>query len=67
MELAHTITSDGYIEFRIKLPTGGCLLSQEFCALVGVITNISPDGTEFVIHSEQSQEFSMAAANRPIN
>jgi hypothetical protein len=29
MELAHTITSDGYIEFRIKLPTGGSLLSQE--------------------------------------
>ena len=29
MELSHKITSDGYIEFRMKLPTGGSLLDQE--------------------------------------
>ncbi len=29
MELEHTITSDGYIEFRMKLPTTGSLLEQE--------------------------------------
>ena len=29
MDLEHKITSDGFIEFRIKLPTGGSLLEQE--------------------------------------
>jgi hypothetical protein len=29
MELEHKITSDGYIEFRMKLPTTGSLLEQE--------------------------------------
>ncbi len=29
MELEHKITSDGFIEFRMKLPTGGSLLEQE--------------------------------------
>jgi hypothetical protein len=29
MELEHKITPDGYIEFRMKLPTGGSLLEQE--------------------------------------
>lgn len=29
MEIAHKITPDGYIEFRIKLPTSGSLLEQE--------------------------------------
>lgn len=29
MEFEHKITSDGFIEFRIKLPTGGSLLEQE--------------------------------------
>ncbi len=29
MDLEHKITSDGFIEFRMKLPTGGSLLEQE--------------------------------------
>jgi hypothetical protein len=29
MAIEHTITSDGYIEFRMKLPTTGSLLEQE--------------------------------------
>jgi hypothetical protein len=29
MNLEHKITADGYIEFRIKLPTEGSLLEQE--------------------------------------
>ena len=29
MDISHKITSDGYIEFRMKLPTGGSLLEQE--------------------------------------
>jgi len=29
MELEHKITPDGYIEFRMKLPTGDSLLEQE--------------------------------------
>jgi uncharacterized protein YmfQ (DUF2313 family) len=29
MSIAHTITKDGYIEIRVKLPTSGSLLERE--------------------------------------